>query len=382
MILDNELNIYPVGEWPKGAELTVYIPAKAVKDANCNSLKIPFSSTFKTITEDVNVVRFEGLTRVETAGNIASYLFGKDAGTIIIAESRKMADSMIGTILAGALEAPILLVDKRTDLDNYSILKEQINNFDTYMVYLLGGTSVVPEEISTYLLEKGCTVKRIAGDDRFATAVEIIKEVKNQGKILGSTLYIANGRGQVDSNGLMMAADGYALAPSADVAGHFNPVLLVDKKWNTETTALKVNELIDNSGLSEITKCIILGDTTQVPEAVENALKNKLNGAAIDRMAGDVYTVSANLAKEYAEANDATDVVISRGDVLADALAGGSLAAKQNAPLIFVETDNIPSDAAEAIDSIVNGGSTAYILGSTSAVSDTVANEIKKYKTN
>ncbi len=327
---------------------------------------------------DSNIIRFVGVNRVETAGNLASYLFEGGNDTVIIAESRKMADSMIGTILAGALEAPILLVDKQTDLDNYSILKEQIENLKPNEAYLLGGTSVVPDEIATYLHGKGCTVKRIAGDDRFDTAVEIIKEVIRHDVNIGNTLYVANGRGQTDANGLMLAAEGYALAPSADVARHFNPVLLVDKKWNSETKAARVNDLIENAGLNSITKCIILGGTDQVPESVVNVLTAKLNNPKITREEGDVYTVSAKLAEAYATDNVASDVVIARGDILADALSGGLLAAEKNAPLIFVNTDIIPEPADNAIKMIVNEDSKAYILGSTSAVSYSVAEKINK----
>ncbi len=332
-----------------------------------------------TPTPTNHIIRFEGGVRVETAGNIASYLFPEGVNKVVIAESRKMADSMIGTILAGALNAPILLVDLQTDKtpSHYSVLKGQIDSLNPSEAYLLGGETVVPVEISNYLQDKGCTVKRVAGDDRFLTAVEIIKEVKKQGKNIGTTLYIANGRGET-VNGLMTAADGYALAPSADVASNFNPVLLIDKNWNNAEKAANVNTLIDNAGLSNIDKCIILGDTDQVPEAVQTVLTAKLGSEKITREKGDVYTVSASLAAKYADANDASDIVIARGDILADALSGGLLAAKQNAPVIFVNTNSIPVEARVAIKSIVNRDSEAFVLGSTSAVSTAVADEINQ----
>jgi len=63
---------------------------------------------------------------------------------------------------------------------------------------------------------------------------------------------------------------------------------------------------------------------------------------------------------------------------LADALAGGLLAAKKNAPLIFVNTDSLPTPASNAINTIVNVGSKAYIFGSNVAVSDDVAGLINR----
>jgi len=335
------------------------------------------ATTLTTGGEHANITRLAGVNRVETAGAIAANLYPAGADTVIIAESRKMADSMIGTLLAGVLDAPIILADRQTDLGNYSILKGQIASLSPTKVYLLGASSVVSDDIYNYLQAQGYTVKRIAGDDRFDTAVEIIKEAKNHAS-LGSTLYITNGRGQTDANGLMLAAEGFAIAPSADVAGKFNPVLLIDKNWTTAEKAVRVNTLIDNAGLTSLTNCIILGDTTQVPKAVENVLTAKLSGAAITRQLGDVYTISSNLAVAYANANSASGVVIARGDILADALAGGLLAAKQNAPLIFVNTDSLPTPANNAINTIVNVGSKAYILGSNEAVSDYVVEAINQ----
>jgi len=187
---------------------------------------------------------------------------------------------MIGTLLAGVLDAPILLADRQTDLANYSILKGQITSLNPTNVYLLGGSNVVSDDIYTYLQAQGYTVKRIAGADRFDTAVEIIKEAKNHAG-LGNTLYIANGRGQTDVNGLMLAAEGFALAPSADIAGKFNPVLLIDKNWTTTEKAARVKTLIENAGVTSITNCVILGYPDQVPVAVENVLTARLSGAVI-----------------------------------------------------------------------------------------------------
>jgi len=326
---------------------------------------------------EATIMRFSGDNRVGTAGSIAEYLFPDGADTVIIGESRKMADSMIGTLLAGALNAPILLADSQTDLADYSILKGQISSLSPTNIYLLGSSTAVSDELYAYLQNEGYTVTRVAGADRFATAMEIIKEAKNH-VTLGSTLYIANGRGETDANGLMLAAEGYALAPSADVAGNYNPVLLIDKNWTSAEKAARVNSLIDTAGLDSITNCIILGDTTQVPTAVEDVLYAKLSGATITRESGDVFTVSANLAVAYASANAASDVTIARGDILADALAGGLLAGQSNAPLIFVNTDSIPTASYDAINTIVKAGSKAYILGSTFAVSDYVAGIIEQ----
>ncbi len=324
-----------------------------------------------------NIIRFVGVNRVETAGTIAKYLFPDGAKTVIIAESRKMADSMIGTLLSGTLNAPMLLVDKQTDPNNYSILKGQIASLDPKTVYILGGSAVVSDDIYNYLQAEDYSVKRIAGADRFDTAVEIIKEAQRYVSI-GETLYIANGRGQTDDNGLMLAAEGYSLAPSADVARNFNPVLLVDKNWTTADKAARVINLIDKAKLNSITNCVILGGINEVPTEIEEVLAAKLSSAIITRETGDVYTVSSKLALAYAKANNASDVVLALGDTFADALAGELLAAKKNAPLIFVKANSVPKPAYDAINAIVHGYSKAYILGSNAAINDNVADIVNE----
>jgi len=318
-----------------------------------------------------HIKRFSGIDRVETAGLIAKEVYPEQATNVIIAESRKMADSMVGTLLAGALDAPILLADRQTDLNSYSKLKSQIDELSPSNVYLLGSAEVVPEEISSYLTESDYLVTRIAGADRFATAVEVIKAAK-QHQNLGEVLYVANGRGFTDANGMMQAAEGYALAPGADVARNFNPVLLVDKNWNTAVKAARVNQLIAEAGLPLINECIILGDMDDVPQAVEDVLTAHF-GEKVSRVTGSLYEVAADLALKYAAANSSLDVVLARGDLLADTLAGGILAGKKNAPVVFVETNNIPPAVSNALNTILFSNSTAYIAGGTPAVSDSVA---------
>ena len=70
------------------------------------------------------------------------------------------------------------------------------------------------------------------------------------------------------------------------------------------------------------------------------------------------------------------NVVIARGDVMADALVAAPLAyQKDKAPILLTETDKIPAGVLEKLADL--GVENVYIVGGTSAVSTTVENKLK-----
>lgn len=69
-------------------------------------------------------------------------------------------------------------------------------------------------------------------------------------------------------------------------------------------------------------------------------------------------------------------VVLARGDQYADALAGVPFAAVQQAPILLTEPQGLRDDVKNEIKRVLTPGKTVYILGGTTAVSDTVVKEV------
>lgn len=72
--------------------------------------------------------------------------------------------------------------------------------------------------------------------------------------------------------------------------------------------------------------------------------------------------------------DQADSVVLARGDVYADALAGAPLAATLGAPLLLSDRDGLPAEVAAEVERL--GAETAVLLGGPAALSDQVADEL------
>lgn len=95
-----------------------------------------------------------------------------------------------------------------------------------------------------------------------------------------------------------------------------------------------------------------------------------LDQSGLDRLSGDdrFATAAAVSSDTFASADT---VVIARGDVYADALAGGPLAFQLDAPILLTRTGSLPDVTRDEINRL--GATTAIILGGEAAVSSAVA---------
>jgi len=155
------------------------------------------------------VTRLSGADRYATAATIAGEFDGADV--VYIATGQEFADALAGAARAGALDAPVLLV--RTDhLPNATAAA--LTALTPSEIRVLGGEDAVSADVATALGDYG-TVTRIAGDNRYETAVQITSDYPS-----AATVYLASGQQWPD------ALAGGALAGATD-----QPLLLtkVDK---------------------------------------------------------------------------------------------------------------------------------------------------------
>ncbi|TLS35582.1 cell wall-binding repeat-containing protein [Pseudalkalibacillus caeni] len=116
----------------------------------------------------------------------------------------------------------------------------------------------------------------------------------------------------------------------------------------------------------------------------ENASSNKtwsfynMTLPGTSRIGGkDRYEVSANVSKTLASYGyDSGTIFISRGDVFADALAGGPLASLETAPVMLTRTDSLTQEVKNQI--LAQHPYRAVILGGTGSVSTSVEAQLKQ----
>lgn len=102
----------------------------------------------------------------------------------MLANVEDFPDSMAGGTLASLRNAPILLTYK-SHLE-ISVL-QQLSFLKPKNVYLLGGPGALSMDIESNLKDNGSNTIRLAGLDRFKTAVAVGEEVMKERKSQGAT---------------------------------------------------------------------------------------------------------------------------------------------------------------------------------------------------
>lgn len=284
------------------------------------------------------VIRIYGATRYETgykAANVLKEKLGVDRfDAVIVATGKNFADALAGSYLSVVKNAPILLTNGKSD--NIEILHEYMNDNVAVggTMYILGGEAAVPKEVESI---SGYTIKRLSGNTRYDTNIEILKETG----MTGDTVIVATGKTFADS-----------LSASAAKL----PILLVKpgSTLNAEQKTL----------LSNIDEIYIVGGEGAVTESYANELSAY---GDVERVYGTSrYDTSIEVAKTFFE--DVDMAVVASGKNFPDGLCGGPLAAAMGAPLILT-ADGKTGVAKEYVqeESICAG----YVLGGTGALEDT-----------
>lgn len=100
-------------------------------------------------------------------------------------------------------------------------------------------------------------------------------------------------------------------------------------------------------------------------------------GAASKTLSGvERYDTAAQIAMEYVGEEKAKTIVLGRGDVPADALAGTVLAHKHRAPIMLVRNDSIPASVQQFLTDKTEARATIYLLGGETAISPNVQNQL------
>lgn len=102
-----------------------------------------------------------------------------------------------------------------------------------------------------------------------------------------------------------------------------------------------------------------------------------LAGAQSETLSGDTrYDTAVKIAREYVGAGKAAAIVLGRGDIPADALAGTVLAHKESAPIMLVRNNAIPASVDQFIKEKVQPNAKIYLLGGEGAISAELENNL------
>jgi putative cell wall-binding protein len=192
------------------------------------------------------------------------------------------------------------------------------------------------------------TDKRIAGADRYETAVKIAKEGWPNGT---KTVVLARGD---------LFPDALSGAP---LASKYNaPILLTTQKSLPATTKKQLSKFKPK-------KVYILGGPNAINESVAKEIESmEIN---VKRIYGeDRYETSVKIAEELGANKD--EVIVATGTNFPDALAVAPYAAENELPIILTKPTTIPSQ----VSKYVKGAKKTYLIGGTSAINSSVENKL------
>ena len=146
--------------------------------------------------------RSSGNDRYQTSAVTANFL-NRLTRTVIVANGEAFADALVATPLANTLDAPVLLTapNRLSPAVTGEIAKSEAGK-----VVILGGTKAVSASVEKQLTGMGLQVTRIAGANRFETAIAINAFNEEQSKKTSDKAILANG---------LNFADALSIAPYA-----------------------------------------------------------------------------------------------------------------------------------------------------------------------
>ena len=281
--------------------------------------------------------RIAGYDLYETAVAISQSGWPDGSDTAILALGEDFPDALSAGPLAQKYNAPILLTG------SYALNSDtaaELKRLKVKKVYIVGGYAVVSSGVERQLSLMSITTDRLAGYDRYETALKVTQEVG-----VSKGVFVTNG---------LNFQDALSIGPIAGALGM--PLLLVPPD---ELTPALTSFLAKN----KISTCFIVNGNGELSYNVVNQFPNSeiIYGS-------DPYERNINLISRFAGSLDLGTLYLATGERFPDALAASALVQKNKNALVLLQGDSIPYPATSFIRSKIISKLT--ILGGTAVISD------------
>ncbi len=311
---------------------------------------VTYPSTTDTFSDKVE--RVYGLNRYQTSVEISKKGW-TNSDYVVLATGANFPDALASIPLSYAYSAPILLTYKDKLPQD---VEDEIKRLQSKSALIIGGTSAISECVAYKLSSLGLTVTRIWGLNRYETAANIARKLKEKiGNLSGKAL-VASGENYPD-----------ALASSAFAAYLKMPILLVSKDSIPFSTLQVLSEL-------KINETIVIGGEGVISSSVLSSLPfaQRIYGTNRYETAKKVAEISlaSGMSQSY--------ILMAAGSSYPDALAGGAYAAKLRAIILLVYPSNL--DYSPPVKDYLLSNkekiSKVYILGGQGAIPDSTMHQI------
>ena len=271
----------------------------------------------KPLENNVQLFSMSGKDRYETSTKISKTGWNSGAKNVVIVNGneKNMVDGLSATPFATIKDAPLLLSNGKT-LPASTI--SELKRLNPTNVYVIGGTASMPESVvSSIKSNTKATVTRIGGSTRYETSLAIAKQIDKIADV--SKVYISSGTGEVDALSI------------ASVAGREKaPILLT----NVNSIDNKTYDFIRSESIKD---AYFIGGDKKISNSVINQVDKVVSAdVSKNRVAGrNRKDTNAAIIKKFYTGSKLNGVVVSKDDVIIDALTVGSFAAKNDMPVVI-----------------------------------------------
>lgn len=326
---------------PSGLNYTAGPPACVTTTLTSSSSPnlTQLTGTVFGVATSVTVTRLAGNDRIATAVAVSSHTFpaAGSAKGVVLATDMAYPDALAGGPLAAHVGGPLLLtgnssLDPATQAEIQRVLPSGAT------VYLVGGDQALSTAIDASLASLGYRTVRVAGADRFATAVAVANALGNS-----ATVFEASG---------IAFPDAVSAGPAAIANG--GAILLTNGAVQSSATSAYL-------AAHPVSARYAVGG----PAASADPSAQAIAGA-------DRYATSALVAAKFFSSPRA--VGVATGMDFPDALAAGPDMAANGGPVLLVQpTAPLPAAVASYFGSVSSSVVSAFVYGGPAAVGNDVA---------
>lgn len=299
--------------------------------------------------------RLSGGDRYATAVRISQSGFRNGADVLVVASGETFPDALSASGLAGAYDAPLLLV-RRTTLPD--VVRGEIDRLAPSRVFVVGGPGAVAEGVVSAIAARPSVkeVTRVYGLDRYETSAEVARRIASRlGPDFDGVVYVARGD---------LFPDALAASPLAWRGRR--PVLLTRPGALPDSVRGALSDLVPD-------EAVVLGGTGAVSAAVYGDVAS-LCGSARRIDGADRYETAAKVARDGIDTGvvGPAFVALATGANFPDALAGGALAGAEAGVLVLSPPAALSPHAAAFLVDEKEAVEACRLLGGTGALTDAV----------
>ncbi|WLR41291.1 cell wall-binding repeat-containing protein [Bacillus carboniphilus] len=318
---------------------------------------IKVSSDLTSSDESINYIfdyysyiphsRISGEDRYETSVEISKEWPKEETKYAVLTTGEEYPDALAATPLAKKYNAPLLL-SKEGEIPD--VVVKELKRLGVKKVDIIGGEKALSSNIEKQLRDLDINFNRIAGKNRYETAIKVAEEVDPD----PSEIVVATGE---------EFADALSIAPIAASQGM--PVILTESDRVVEEVGLYISQ-------KNIDKSYIIGGEKAINRSVAGHFPNR------ERIFGkDRYETNKQIINTFIEGIDPSIIHVATGNNFPDALSGSAFAA-QNNHAILLTSDYVPTnDTISVVYSNYDNIKQLNILGGEQAVDKYVIYHLK-----